>query len=144
MLRGYIRARSGENSKFEFALSGFRKLAVTVIVIWILVMGVKWLVAEGQSSKTNVANQVQIGPQTQTPAVSKLARIPEKSKLGGVLAGFAYFFGIPLWLLRLLFVLVIILEGDDLAELLILLYILCWIFMPVMGLPIDFFARTGG
>lgn len=144
MLRGYIRARSGENSGVEFALSGLRKLAVTVIVVWILVMGIKWLVAEGQISKTSVSNQVQIGPQTKTPAVSKLARIPEKSKLGGVLAGFAYFFGIPLWLLRLLFVLVIILEGDDLAGLLILVYILCWIFMPVMGVPIDFFARTGG
>lgn len=78
----------------------------------------------------------------------RLVRIPAASQVSGVLAGFAYYFSIPLWLLRIAFVLVIVFLPDDfdnLVQFLFLAYILCWIFMPTIDfIPTDFVARVGG
>lgn len=75
----------------------------------------------------------------------RLVRIDAKGAgwLGGVLAGFAFYFGFPLWLLRLLFVVAVI-WWDDASEFFIIAYILLWIFMPSIDfIPADFIARTG-
>ena len=55
----------------------------------------------------------------------KLRRIKEKAWLGGVCAGLAYFGGLPLWLVRLAWILTVIFYGSG-----ILPYLLFWIFMP--------------
>jgi phage shock protein PspC (stress-responsive transcriptional regulator) len=73
----------------------------------------------------------------------RLVRIPDQGMVGGVLAGFAYYFSIPLWLLRVIVVLIVLLT-DDIAGFIILLYILCWIFMPAINfMPADFLTITG-
>jgi len=75
----------------------------------------------------------------------RLVRIDAKgvSWLGGVMAGFAFYFCFPLWLLRLLFVGAII-WWDDASDFLIVAYILLWMFIPSIDfIPADFIARTG-
>ncbi len=69
----------------------------------------------------------------------QLARIKQKKIIGGVCAGFAYWLGLPTWLIRALLVILVISFGSGL-----LAYIILWIFMPVAGeLPGDYYERTG-
>jgi phage shock protein PspC (stress-responsive transcriptional regulator) len=64
----------------------------------------------------------------------RLMRIKPKRILGGVCAGFAYWFGLPTWLVRVL----AIFTGIP-----ILAYIILWIFMPATDeLPSDYDERT--
>lgn len=69
----------------------------------------------------------------------KLRRIPQRGWLGGVCAGFAYFFGFPVWVLRLVWVLSLFWMGFG-----FFIYILLWIFMPtVKDVPVDYEEVTG-
>lgn len=73
----------------------------------------------------------------------RLVAIPAKGIAGGVLAGFAYYFSIPLWLVRILFVPAIAFLADG-FDFLVLAYILLWVFMPSIDfIPADFLLRTG-
>lgn len=83
-------------------------------------------------------------PQIKEFTEHRLVAIPAKGIFGGVLAGFAYYFAFPLWLLRVFFI-VAICWSDDLSDIFILGYILCYIFLPVIDfIPADFIAKTGG
>jgi phage shock protein PspC (stress-responsive transcriptional regulator) len=71
--------------------------------------------------------------------IKNLRRIPEKGIIAGVAAGIAYFFGWPLWIVRLVLA-VLILGGFSFAP---LLYLLAWIFVPKMErVPEDFDSIT--
>lgn len=71
--------------------------------------------------------------------LKQLRRIREKSWLGGVCAGIAYWLGWPLWFVRLTTFLVMGVNGVGL-----LLYILLWIFVPGADeVPEDYKERTG-
>ncbi|MBI2633057.1 MAG: PspC domain-containing protein [Parcubacteria group bacterium] len=73
--------------------------------------------------------------------IRKLARIPQKGWgdiFGGVLAGFAYYLGWSLWLVRLIFFVFAMKYGW-----LIMLYVLCLLFMDEYEeVPDDFDERT--
>jgi phage shock protein PspC (stress-responsive transcriptional regulator) len=61
----------------------------------------------------------------------KVRRVPGKNWLGGVCAGFAYFIGVQVWLIRILWVC-------------IFPYILFWVFVPQWReIPSDFDEVTG-
>ncbi|MEK9154573.1 MAG: PspC domain-containing protein [Patescibacteria group bacterium] len=68
----------------------------------------------------------------------KLKRIPDRGILGGVCAGLAYYLGIPVWVVRVVWAVVILWLGFG-----ILLYPIFWIFMPKESAPEDFNERTG-
>lgn len=68
----------------------------------------------------------------------KLKRIPEKGWLGGVCAGCAYYFEIPVWAVRLAWTFFVF-AGMGMG---LLLYILFWIFMPKMSAPNDYDNAT--
>lgn len=69
-----------------------------------------------------------------------LRRIKPKGWVGGVCAGFGYWLGIPAWLVRLIWALLVLVFGFG-----ILLYVLLWIFMPAWDrVPEDYEARAGG
>ncbi len=72
----------------------------------------------------------------------KLRKIPfPECWLGGVLSGFAYYLGVPCWVLRLIFMVLCLLW---LPDVLVPLYILFWIFLPKWDkAPEDFLSVTG-
>ena len=61
--------------------------------------------------------------------MKKLRRNNQDDVLGGVLAGFADFFNIEAWIIRVIFF-VIVLFFYNLGSFLVILYIALWIFMP--------------
>lgn len=68
----------------------------------------------------------------------RLMRILPKKMLGGVCAGFGYWLGWPTWLLRALWVILVLFAGTG-----VLAYIVLWIFMPATHqLPSDYDERT--
>ena len=70
----------------------------------------------------------------------RLRRITGKKWIGGVCAGFAYWIGMPTWLVRLLWAFLGLAYGVG-----ILPYILLWIFMPEWETtPEDYETRSGG
>jgi phage shock protein PspC (stress-responsive transcriptional regulator) len=70
----------------------------------------------------------------------KLRRMPGKHWLGGVCAGIGYWLGIPTWLIRLAWALLLLVYGLG-----GLVYILLWIFMPKWdAVPADYAGRAGG
>jgi len=70
----------------------------------------------------------------------KLRRVKAKRWLGGVCAGVGYWLGLPTWLVRLVWVLLLLAYGVG-----GLLYVLLWIFMPVWDrVPEDYDERAGG
>lgn len=70
----------------------------------------------------------------------KLRKVEEEAWIGGVCAGVAYGFEIPVWIVRLVFVLAAFGSGIGLG-----LYILLWILMPNWEkAPEDYDAVTGG
>jgi len=58
--------------------------------------------------------------------------------IGGVCAGLAYRTGIPTWIIRLTWTLLILCKGVGLIP-----YLLLWIFVPKAATPSDYTARTG-
>ncbi len=71
--------------------------------------------------------------------IKNLKRYPERGIIGGVCAGVSYFFGWPLWLVRLVTAFLII-AGVHFMP---FLYILMWIFVPkVERAPEDFDTTT--
>jgi phage shock protein PspC (stress-responsive transcriptional regulator) len=75
-----------------------------------------------------------------TPPRIPLRRIKAKGWVGGVCAGFAYWLGVPAWIVRLVWTLLVLVFGFG-----FLLYILLWIFMPVWEpAPVDYDVRAGG
>jgi phage shock protein PspC (stress-responsive transcriptional regulator) len=67
-----------------------------------------------------------------------IAKIQQDKWLGGVCSGWAYAFGIPTWIVRLLMFGFAVLTGIP-----CLLYILMWVFMPRWTRdPHDYIART--
>jgi phage shock protein PspC (stress-responsive transcriptional regulator) len=67
-----------------------------------------------------------------------LAKITTDKKLSGVCSGIAYSIGAPVWVVRLLTVLLALSTGVAVAA-----YLLLWIFMPKHAqTPADFEART--
>jgi phage shock protein PspC (stress-responsive transcriptional regulator) len=69
----------------------------------------------------------------------KLRRIKGKHWLGGVSAGFGYWFGVPTWVVRLVWTVLSSFVGwkDH--------YVLLWIFMPEWDtVPADYEERAGG
>lgn len=81
---------------------------------------------EYQRAKARV---IQGEPAVSGPAVDPAARLMRRSRqdrwLGGVCAGLARFAGLEAWLVRLLFVALLLMGGFGL-----LAYLLLWIFMP--------------
>lgn len=60
--------------------------------------------------------------------------------IGGVCAGFAYWVGVPTWIVRLVLTILTLFYGIGLLP-----YILLWIFLPTWEeSPADFNAVTGG
>lgn len=53
----------------------------------------------------------------------ELYRIPSKGKLAGVCAGFAEYFGIEVWLVRIIFISAVLLTGGPFF---VVAYIACW------------------
>ncbi len=71
--------------------------------------------------------------------IRKLKRVKEHAVIGGVCAGFAYWLGAPLWVVRLFWAFTVFFMGWGL-----LLYILFWIFMPAWEkTPEDFKEVVG-
>lgn len=71
--------------------------------------------------------------------IKELKRIPAKGMIGGVAAGIAYFFGWPLWLVRLVMAILIL----GCIQFMPVFYILLWIFVPkAEAAPEDFDAVT--
>jgi len=71
----------------------------------------------------------------------KLRKIPDQKWVGGVAAGVAYWLGMPAWLVRLLWTILVLAYGVGLF-----FYILLCIFMPTWGPgePHDFQSVSGG
>jgi phage shock protein PspC (stress-responsive transcriptional regulator) len=70
----------------------------------------------------------------------KLRRLKAKGWIGGVCAGFGYWIGIPTWLVRLIWTVMVLAYGVG-----AILYILLWIFMPVWeSSPPRYDERAGG
>ncbi len=69
----------------------------------------------------------------------KLSIGHEKKWIGGVCGGVAYWLGVPIWIVRLIWAALIIGYGLGFG-----LYILCWIFMPRwQETPNDLLEVTG-
>lgn len=82
-------------------------------------------------------NRSGVPPKTQT-GHPRLVRIPQQGTIGGVCAGFAYKFGIPVWLVRVSMVLLIPFSGISLIG-----YPILWVMMPKASeLPEDYDTRT--
>ena len=70
----------------------------------------------------------------------KLRRIKGKHWLGGVCAGVGYWLGVPTWLVRLAWTLLLLCYGVG-----GIVYVLLWIFMPAWeAVPADYEQRAGG
>jgi len=70
----------------------------------------------------------------------KLRRVKGKHWIGGVCAGFGYWLGIPTWLVRIVWAVLLLAYGMGGV-----LYILLWIFMPAWEqAPQDYEERAGG
>jgi phage shock protein PspC (stress-responsive transcriptional regulator) len=70
----------------------------------------------------------------------KLRRIKGRHWLGGVCAGVSYWLGVPTWLVRLVWSVLVLAYGFG-----ALLYILLWIFMPLWdAVTGDYEERAGG
>ena len=70
----------------------------------------------------------------------KLRRLKAKGWIGGVCAGFGYWIGMPTWLVRLIWTVMVLAYGVG-----GILYILLWIFMPVWeSCPQEYEERAGG
>jgi phage shock protein PspC (stress-responsive transcriptional regulator) len=66
--------------------------------------------------------------------------MPGKRWVGGVCAGIGYWLGIPTWLIRLAWALLLLAYGLG-----GLVYVLLWIFMPKWdAVPADYADRAGG
>jgi len=67
-----------------------------------------------------------------------LARIIKKKMLYGVCSGLSYKLGFPIFIVRLIFVLLSIIAGLG-----IIIYIILWIVMPIASeVPLDYDDRT--
>ena len=70
----------------------------------------------------------------------KLRRVTGKRWLGGVCAGVGYWLGVPTWMVRLIWAVLLLAYGFG-----GLMYILFWIFMPAWpAVPADYEERAGG
>lgn len=70
----------------------------------------------------------------------KLRRIKGRHWLGGVCAGVGYWLGVPTWLVRLAWTLLLLCYGVG-----GIVYVLLWIFMPAWeAVPADYEQRAGG
>ena len=68
----------------------------------------------------------------------RLVRIPERSVIGGVCAGYAYRLGITEWMVRVAMVFVALFSGMG-----VLAYLVCWAFMAKASyVPDDYDTRT--
>ena len=105
-----------------------------VILFSVFVFGIIMVVAALRGKRG--ASEMSARTETGEP---RLVRITERKLIGGVCAGFAYKFGIPHWIVRVLWVLLMFpLSGTP-----ILAYFLLWGFMPKANeLPEDFDSRT--
>jgi phage shock protein PspC (stress-responsive transcriptional regulator) len=71
---------------------------------------------------------------------TKLRRVKGKRWLGGVCAGVGYWLGVPTWMVRLVWAILLMAYGFGGV-----MYILFWIFMPVWeAVPVDYEERAGG
>jgi len=71
--------------------------------------------------------------------LSGLHCLPQKSWIGGVCAGVAYYLGLPLWVVRLVWGVAFFFYSVGFWP-----YILLWIFVPNAGkVPDDYAERTG-
>jgi len=69
----------------------------------------------------------------------KLRKIPAKKKVAGVCAGFAYWLGIETWVVRVIWTLLILVNGFGLFA-----YVLFWIILDKRDqVPPDFDEVTG-
>jgi phage shock protein PspC (stress-responsive transcriptional regulator) len=70
----------------------------------------------------------------------KLRRVKGRHWLGGVCAGVGYWLGVPTWLVRLGWTLLLLCYGVG-----GIVYVLLWIFMPAWEVvPADYEQRAGG
>ncbi len=70
----------------------------------------------------------------------RFVRISEKGVVGGVCAGVAYYFGINVIIVRIVWTVAILGFGAG-----VIAYIVCWVLMPDSTyIPADYNKRTGG
>ena len=69
----------------------------------------------------------------------KFRRMPERNWLGGICAGFAYFVGIEVWIVRVFWIIFLLLSGG----VAILFYMLFLVVPKWENLPTDFDEVTG-
>ncbi|MDE0043520.1 MAG: PspC domain-containing protein [Candidatus Poribacteria bacterium] len=107
-----------------------------VIISGVFVFGII-MVVEFISGKRG---PYETSPKTET-GEPRLVRITDRKMIGGVCAGFAYKFGIPHWIVRVLWVLLMFpLSGTP-----IIAYFILWGFMPkATEFPEDYDNRTEG
>lgn len=72
-------------------------------------------------------------------SLKRFRLLPDEGWIGGVCAGLAYWLSLPLWLVRLVWVVVFFFYGVGLLP-----YLLLWIFVPnAEKTPADYGKRTG-
>jgi len=131
----------------KYVFSGFMLLGL-ILVAFIVISSMGSESTQNQESTpvTEEANQAK--PEVKEFTEHKLVAIPAEGAgwVGGVLAGFAYYFTIPLWLVRVVFIAGLVLPSardERISGALFVGYILFWIFMPEINfIPADFIART--
>ncbi len=105
-----------------------------VIIIGVFVFAVIMVVAvlRGKRGPSETSPRTEAGE-------PRLVRITERKTIGGVCAGFAYKFGIPPWIVRVLWALLMFpLSGTP-----IIAYFILWGLMPKANeFPEDFDSRT--
>ena len=77
---------------------------------------------EGEDSEDEPGRQTRSGKKTR-----KLYRDPDNSVIGGVASGLAAYFGMDIWLMRLLWVIIFLATGGGVM---LILYIVLWIAVP--------------
>jgi phage shock protein C len=69
----------------------------------------------------------------------KLKKVPDRKRIAGVCAGFAYWLSVEVWFMRLMWILLIFVNGIGLFA-----YILFWMVLPKWeNTPQDFDEATG-
>ena len=69
----------------------------------------------------------------------RLVRFPQRATIGGVCAGFAYKFGVPTWMVQVIWVVL----AFGMSGIPLIAYVIFWIMMPKASeFPVDYDTRT--
>ena len=85
-----------------------------------------------------IGRQTEIAPQSDT-GDPRLVRFPQRETVGGVCAGFAYKFGIPTWMVQVIWVVL----AFGTSGIPLIAYVIFWVMMPKSSeFPEDYGSRT--